>query len=133
MFCPKCGSNNEEGKEACVNCGLVFSELNSDNESTPKPSITVLADQGKTVSKGSIISLVYFGLALVILIMFFVAAGSIVKGGSEIMQIESVGGTTLEEAYYAELGSIYSGYAMIARAFGVFCASILVWLGLKEK
>lgn len=133
MFCPKCGSNNEEGKEACVNCGLVFSELNSDNESTPKPSITVLADQGKSMSKTPIIRLVYFGLALVVLIMFFVAAGSIVKGGSEIMQIESVGGTTLEEAYYAELGAIYSGYAMIARAFGVFCASILVWLGLKEK
>ena len=133
MFCPKCGSNNEEGKEACVNCGLVFSELNSEEGTASETSVVELSEQEKATSKNSIIRMVYFGLALVILIMFFVAAGSIVKGGSEIMQIESVGGTTLEEAYYAELGSIYSGYAMIARAFGVFCASILVWLGLKEK
>ena len=46
--------------------------------------------------------------------MFFMAASSIADGGSEIMQIQSVGGKTLEEAYYAELGTIYSGYAMIS-------------------
>ena len=65
--------------------------------------------------------------------MFFIAASNIVAGGNEIMQIRSVGGKTLEEAYYNELGSIYVGYAMISRALGIFFASVLVWLGLKNS
>lgn len=72
-------------------------------------------------------------LAVVVLIMFFIAAAKIYYGGNEIHQIDSVGGETLEEAYYYELGSIYGGYALISCALGIFFSSVLVWLGIKSK
>lgn len=134
MFCPKCGNNVEEGVQVCPNCGLDFSTVSSKQEVTPE----VKQDSNTTVvtkqENGSniLVKVIYFGLAAVILVMFFMAASSIAEGGSEIMQIQSVGGQTLEEAYYSELGTIYSGYAMIVRALGIFCASVLAWLGLKK-
>ncbi len=75
---------------------------------------------------------IYFGLAAVVLLMFFTGAKDIGKSGHEITYIKSVGGKTMEEAYYAELGNIYLGYATVIRAAGIFFSSILVWLGLKE-
>ena len=59
----------------------------------------------------------------------FSAANSIKTGGLEIMSIESVGGKTLEEAYYQNLGYIYEGYCVVVKALGVFCSSILLFFG----
>lgn len=133
MFCPKCGNSVENGNEVCLNCGLDLSSVEQESEiveeiSASEDVLPVEASHSKVPVK----KLVYFGLAIVVFIMFFVAAGNIVDGGSEIMQIQSVGGKTLEEAYYQELGSIYAGYAMISRALGIFFASVLVWMGLKD-
>lgn len=75
---------------------------------------------------------VFYGLAVIVLVLFIIAAISIQSGGSKIMEIQSVGGRTLEEAYYYELGSIYTGYAMISVALGIFFSSILIWLGIKS-
>lgn len=71
-------------------------------------------------------------IALVLLIMFFSAANSIKTGGLEIMSIESVGGKTLEEAYYQNLGYIYEGYCVVVKALGVFCSSILLFFGASR-
>ena len=69
-------------------------------------------------------------MAAVVLFMAFIAASNISAGGNEIMQIQSVGGKTLEEAYYFQLGKVYSGYAMFVRTAGVFFAAVLVRCGL---
>lgn len=103
----------------------VVEEVKPEQNSTP---VVVKQESGNNM----LIKVIYLGLAAVVLVMFFMAASSIADGGSEIMQIQSVGGQTLEEAYYFELGTIYSGYAMIARALGIFFASVLAWLGLKK-
>ena len=136
MFCPKCGTNVDEGTKICPKCGLEFEKINNADHSNLSEHVvdnTVSNSEVKaTTSPRTIMRIVYFGLAAVILIMFFLAAGSITAGGNEIMDIQSVGGKTLEEAYYQELGNIYAGYAMIARAMGVFFAAVLAWLGLKS-
>lgn len=133
MFCPKCGNSVEVGDGVCSNCGLDFSTIKQENTNDMEVTTPVNATQNtSTLSEKPVIKFVYFGLAAVVLVMFFIAAGSIANGGSEIMKIQSVGGKTLEEAYYAELGAIYSGYAMISRALGIFFSSVLVWLGLKK-
>ncbi len=134
MFCPKCGAKIEEGGDICPNCGLDINAF--DQPSIPESTSTIAtpASNSESVENGEnkVIKWVYFGLAAVVLFMFFIAAKNIVSGGNEIMQIQSVGGKTLEEAYYAELGSIYAGYAMISRALGIFFASVLVWFGFKS-
>lgn len=71
-------------------------------------------------------------VAVILLIMFFLAANSIKTGGLEIMSIESVGGKTLEEAYYQRLGYIYEGYCVAIRAIGIFCSSILLLFGVSR-
>lgn len=135
MFCPKCGTAIEEGTTVCPNCGLDTATVNQSPDPVATPivasSVTTNAEADKKAGN-PVVKFVYFGLAAVVLIMFFIAAGNIVSGGNNIMQIQSVGGETLEEAYYHELGSIYAGYAMISRALGIFFASVLVWLGLKN-
>lgn len=135
MFCPKCGTTIEEGATVCPNCGLDTATVNQSPSPAAAPVVanSVTPDSESSKKAGNpVIKFVYFGLAAVVLIMFFIAASNIVSGGNEIMQIQSVGGKTLEEAYYYELGSIYAGYAMISRALGIFFASVLVWLGLKN-
>lgn len=71
-------------------------------------------------------------VSIVLLIMFFSAANSIKTGGLEIMCIQSVGGKTLEEAYYQNLGYIYEGYCLAIKALGVFCSSILILFGVSR-
>lgn len=71
-------------------------------------------------------------ISIALLIMFFSAADSIKTGGLDIMSIESVGGKTLEEAYYHGLGYIYEGYCVAIRAIGVFCSSILFLFGVSR-
>ena len=71
-------------------------------------------------------------LAVALLIMFFIAAASVKTGGLEIMSIESVGGKTLEEAYYHDLGFIYEGYCLAIQAMGVFCSSVLALFGVSR-
>lgn len=71
-------------------------------------------------------------ISIVLLIMFFSAADSIKTGGLDIMSIESVGGKTLEEAYYHGLGYIYEGYCIAIRASGVFCSSLLLLFGISR-
>jgi predicted PurR-regulated permease PerM len=138
MFCPKCGTSVEEGTKVCPACGLEFDKVNNPNsqiKSESEVSASANYNSGSKVAGfggGSVVRIIYFGLAVVVLIMFFMAASSITDGGNEIMSIQSVGGKTLEEAYYQELGNVYAGYAMISRAMGIFFASVLAWLGLRS-
>ena len=135
MFCPKCGTTIAEGN-VCPKCGLDISTIDQSSivgeKTTTETSSTQVEAENDKKTEYPVVRFVYFGIAIVVLIMFFIAANNISSGGKEIMQIQSVGGKTLEEAYYFELGSIYAGYAMISRAIGIFFSSVLVWIGLKN-
>lgn len=138
MFCPKCGTNVPDDVKTCPNCGLDFSTLDKGTSKEPittdsnSKSATPEEKNKNTKSSLSVKSFVFFGLAAVVLVMAFIAANNISEGGNEIMQIQSVGGKTLEEAYYFQLGKVYSGYAMFVRMVGVSFASVLAWMGLKN-
>lgn len=136
MYCPKCGNQVNEHDVVCNACGL---DLRSIQESNVNPVVNPIyltqpdinvRKENKTLMHS--INLLYFGLAVIVLIMFLMAANIISKGGFNISQIQSVGGKTLDEAYYVELGQIYTGYAMITRALGVVFAAILAGFGLRK-
>ena len=102
------------------------------------PEETLNADnsEAKLLALKKILNWVLFGTSLIIsvvlLIMFFSAADSIKTGGLNIMRIESVGGKTLEEAYYHGLGYIYEGYCVAIRAIGLFCSAVLLLFGVSR-
>ena len=141
MYCPKCGKEIADGENVCPNCGFDFSTVDSDTNGSqtevgldseipynPTES-QAKNEQGKRVFNTKL--LIFCVLALITIIMSFMAASNISDGGYQIMQIKSVGGQTLEEAYYQQLGSVYAGYAMFVRTCGIFFASVLVGFGLN--
>jgi hypothetical protein len=137
MFCPKCGSAIPENTMICSNCGfeissedIGYSAKEQHTGQMPNRVDKDTAHAGNTWH--NVKRVLYPIIGTAVLVMCFMAAKSIGDGGTEIMQISSVGGRTLEEAYYRELGSIYSGYANVVRAFGISLASFLVWLGFKK-
>jgi predicted nucleic acid-binding Zn ribbon protein len=141
MYCPKCGKEIMDEEKVCPNCGFDFSTVDSDGsqsqvrlESEIPHNQVESQEQDKQVKRVFNTKLLIFCvLALIIISLSFMAANNISDGGYQIMQIKSVGGQTLEEAYYQQLGSIYSGYAMFIRACGIFFASVLVGLGLNRS
>ena len=129
MFCPKCGSQFD-GTNICPNC--LF-----DTTTIDTTTVATIPDTfDKTSASPDIINLLasntcrlkaaaFIVLGCVVLFLFFSAANQISESGFKIMNISSVGGTTLDEAYYFELGGIYEGYATISRAAGIFFGAIL--------
>ena len=133
-FCPKCGTPFESGKNTCEKCGyqLVAQSTNKLVENATIQSTIATSSAVQTKAHKKTIKIIYCILAIAVTMMCFYSASCIVNGGLEISSIQSVGGQTLEEAYYQSLGAIYSGYAMAIRAFGIFSAAILIHLGSKE-
>ena len=136
MICPKCGANVTDEYKICPQCGLELTKANANTDgvqtdvgSNMPPLLPPIQNQGNSTN---IKLIIFCTIALIIFIMSFVAANNISDGGNQIMQIKSVGGQTLEEAYYGKLGNIYSGYAMFIRVCGIFFSSILVNAGLKK-
>ena len=120
IFCPKYLS----GETKCKKCGAKLKA----------PSAKTFHTHDTESRKISIIRLVLsIVMAAFILYEMFQAADNVLQGGKDIMGIESVGGKTLEEAYYFYLGKVYNGYATVIRMLGVFFASVLVMLGLQKQ
>lgn len=130
MFCPKCGSKVETNMSECANCNYNFEKEIANSEQKNESRNDVTANLLSNFIRPKI--LIFAIIAIAVLVMFFMGANYISEGGSKIMSIQSVAGNSIEEAYYNNLGSIYAGYALIARALGIFFSSLLVWLGLRN-
>lgn len=122
MYCEKCGTKLENDEKVCTNCGNVLEEDKSINNYQ-----TVLK---KIIER---VDIIYFVIAGIVLIMFFSAASSVSSAGNSISEISSVGGKTLEEAYYHNLRGVYSGISTALSATGITLSSILAWFGIKSK
>lgn len=162
-ICPECGHEITKNTKTCIQCGFPFEDVFFEEEtvlsdagnsiSKIKAEDNIVKNFGNSNENNYYINnkkqfvennqtlagirvfaaIVYIVLAVVVLIMSFSAARSILEGGNEIMKIQSVGGRTLEEAYYQELGEVYAGQAMMCRTIGVFFAAVLVWMGLRKN
>lgn len=62
-------------------------------------------------------------LAILVFIISVISAYFLL--GKNIGVISSVGGRTLQEAYYYGLGFIYKGFSLFVLASGVFFSSVL--------
>ena len=82
--------------------------------------------------KRNLTDFVFLIASVIVLAVSFTAADEFVAGGTGISLIESVGGRTLEESYYYQLGHIYKGYAFMCRSIGVSLSAIMMWLGVSD-
>lgn len=132
MFCPKCGSQLENSERRCSNCGYELPERYDTASPMCESKDAVAESPNKTtIRHNPAIKMIFFILSGIVLIMSLYSAHCIASGGLNISSIESVGGQTLEEAYYQYSGLIYTGYAAIIRTTGIFFASVLAYLGIK--
>lgn len=138
MYCPKCGTENTNGNGICQSCGFAFQNevLSQAPDSTPNQDVPqtlqIPIPKIESISKKKFLGIAMWIVAVLVIILAFSAASSISSGGIDISCIRSVGGKTLDEAYYHNLGAIYKGYAGIIRAFGIFMASILAYFGFNS-
>lgn len=73
-----------------------------------------------------------FIMAAVVLILCIFASNTIGTYAEEMAYIRSVGGTSINEAYFQAHGHIYEGVSQLIIAIGLFMSSILVWMGIKN-
>lgn len=130
MYCEKCGSQIEDNIEKCPKCGHEIKKeyLENDRNNIKRFDLKKVIQFIRRNLK-----YIYYILAVLVFFMFIEAASNISEYGINISNIESIGGKTLEEAYYSELGGIYAGYATVVRGIGIFLSSILVWLGVHVR
>lgn len=137
-ICPHCGASIEEEYKICPNCGYdVASQKSATNGfASPREMDMPEAPSTPVAAKGTIFqskkTVVFLILAVIVFIMSLVAGNQISNAASQIGQIRSVGGQTLEEAYYVQLNNLYSGYAVFVRTCGVFFAGIFIYFGWKK-
>lgn len=127
MYCEKCGAKLVEGEFMCSICGYDFRDTNVTETEI------VIEDNSfldKIINK---LDLIYFIIAIVVFVLFLMAASNVSSAGEAISEIRSVGGETLEEAYYQSSYGLYSGISMALFATGITLSSILVWFGIKSR
>ena len=140
MNCPKCGSDNQDTVKQCENCGFGFypeekielpdyvmttSKFSDISKPVAVEDKLLLGTERYICSKETVLGIFLFVIAAIVFLFSIVGALSIFHGGSEIAEIQSVGGKTLEEAYYYRLHSVYNGYGFLVLTVGIFCTSVL--------
>lgn len=123
MYCEKCGNQLEENEKVCSKCGYEIESVDNKIEN-------VLLQNIKQKSNKHI---KYYVIATIILIMFIIAGFNVASHGKEISEIISVGGKTLQEAYYHELGGIYFGYSVALYAIGISLSTFIFYLGYRVR
>lgn len=131
MFCPKCAFGIENNENICPNCKIDLTSIEESKDNTNEKANGYL-DNKKSIKVFNIKIIISTIISILIFIIFLYAANEISESGKNIMNIQSVGGKTLEEAYYFELGRIYGAYAMISRAIGIFFSAIILCIGIKK-
>ena len=72
----------------------------------------------------------FWGGSILSLILTLFAAYMLYKGGNAISNIKSVGGQTMDEAYYYNLGRyIFRACSWLTLALGIFFSSVLWKMG----
>ena len=138
--CPSCGATVNKDTTFCSTCG---SHIGNEQQSQPSQNKSESSAELYHALKDSVllkmkntprrtIGLILFCIvAVAVIFTFYQAASGIQTYGNSISQISSVGGQTLEEAFYWELGLIFIMLAKCIRAFSWFLGAVLVWLGLN--
>lgn len=147
MYCPKCGAENTDQNQICENCGCRFAVGESKEI---LPSLGAVNTASKEVTAETPLPLkfvktpalpdlnkhlpnLFFAVAFSVLVLSVIGAVCLFIGGARISEIQSVGGKTLEEAYYSRLQLIYNGFGFLVLSAGIFMSATLSFFGFSIK
>jgi hypothetical protein len=135
MFCPKCGTEIQVGN-VCPRCNYVIGGIAGETPPTNVGENTIppIANQNKVkITLSWTPNKIYFPiLAAIIFISFWYVASKLRTHGLEIGYIRSVGGNSIDEAYYQEIGNVIVAMSILLKSLGTVFACLLSWFGFKK-
>lgn len=90
-------------------------------------------DVQKSNSNGDFAQIFFYLLAIAVIIMFFIGAGEINTAGDNMSTLRSVGGKSVDEAFYQYYGKFLFGLVYVVRALGIALGGVLIYIGSKCK
>ncbi|EKS4344782.1 zinc ribbon domain-containing protein [Clostridium botulinum] len=128
MICPKCSNNIDDDSLFCSFCG---STVKRDTE------VKISKDTNTNTNSSNTNSGIFFVLGVIIAIvgcaLFFISAQQISEAAESMIEIKSVSGDSVAEAYYQEVGKALKGFAMFCRALGISILTIPMVSTLKNR
>ncbi len=126
MICSKCSNNIDDDSLFCSFCG---STIKRDTEVKVSKDINTKTSN----TNGGI----FLGLGIIIAIvgcvLFFISAQQISEAAESIIEIRSVSGDSIAEAYYQGIGKALKGFAMFCRALGISILTIPMISALRHS
>lgn len=152
VYCRKCGEQLEDQAKFCGKCGTTIApetdsfvdsqaeikeheknglsqDTKNQNAEEKKPEVLIINDNQDSGGLRTPLICGAIGVAILTIIAFVY----IILGSNEIKDIRSVGGQTMEEAYYAEIGKVYTGLGYFVLLVGGSLTYILSWMASKSK
>ncbi|NFE80042.1 zinc ribbon domain-containing protein [Clostridium sporogenes] len=128
LICPKCSNNIDDDSSFCSFCG---STIKKDAEVKVSKDINNKTNNSNT--NGGLFFVLGVIIAIVGCVLFFISAQQISEAAERMIEIRSVSGDSVAEAYYQEVGKALKGFAMFCRALGVSILTIPMVSVLKHR
>lgn len=126
MICSKCSNNIDDDSLFCSFCG-----------STVKRDTEVKVSKDINTKTSNTNGGIFLGLGIIIAIvgcvLFFISAQQISEAAESIIEIRSVSGDSIAEAYYQGIGKALKGFAMFCRALGISILTIPMISALRHS
>ncbi|MGO5064586.1 hypothetical protein FDF31_07785 [Clostridium sporogenes] len=128
MICSKCSNNIDDDSLFCSFCG---STIKRDTE--VKVSKDINTKTSSTNTNGGIFVGLVITIAIVGCVLFFISAQQVSEAAESIIEIRSVSGDSIAEAYYQGIGKALKGFAMFCRALGISILTIPMISALRHS
>jgi len=130
LICPKCSNNIDDDSSFCSFCG---STIKKDAEVKVSKNIDDKTSNSNSNTNSGIFFVLGIIIAIVGCVLFFISAQQISEAAEAMMEIRSVSGDSVAEAYYQEVGKALKGFAMFCRALGISILTIPMVSALKHR
>ena len=115
MYCPKCGTQNEDNNFKCINCGTIIQQI-------PQANVPVLAS-----STAGVILAIVGGIFFLIMIIGILAAIAIpqfnayrTRSYNASAQADLMNAITAQEAFYIDHDTYTDSIEELEKTYGLF-------------
>lgn len=147
MFCRNCGNELKNGEERCDKCGYVpTKKIVSENYKNNISAMENNKDSMESKINNSqsenyvyrkkyriLIKIALYVLAIVVVSMSFETSNTLNRAAINMMDLRSVSGKTVDEAFYQYYGTFVNGLDNFVKMVGITCGVIIAYIGMKTN